>query len=318
KPSFFEITVAMAFDYFAQNNIDIAIIETGLGGRLDSTNIITPVLSVITNIGFDHMNILGDTLEKIAYEKAGIIKQNIPVVIGETSAETKHIFEKVAAENNAAIVFADKERYVSDWNYSHHQLNITVAKTNSDTHENYTLDLTGIYQTKNIITVLETIHQLQKLGWKIDNDAIEKGLSHAKKITGLYGRWELIHQKPFVIIDVAHNVDGIKQVAEQLELMSFSHLHIITGIVKDKEAEKILALLPKYADYYFTKAQIPRALHEDELAAKANLFELKGKKYPDVNIALQDALQHAEEDDLILVCGSVYLAGEVNLNLSSS
>ena len=313
EPSFFEITVAMAFDYFAQQNVDIAIIEVGLGGRLDSTNVIAPELSVITNIGWDHMNILGDTLEKIAFEKAGIIKKNVPVIIGESLPETKPVFEKKAADENTAIFFAYQERYISDWQYNHHKLRATVVNNHTDEHETYTLDLTGIYQLKNILSVIEVIHRLKLLGWNISEEHIKKGLSQTKKITGLHGRWELVHENPTIILDVAHNADGIKQVMEQLELTTFNQLHIITGMVKDKEVERVLALLPKYATYYFTKAQIPRALPENELAQKAADIGLHGYIYNDVNAAAQHALQHAHKDDLILICGSVFLVGEVNL-----
>jgi len=314
QPSFFEITVAMAFSYFAEQNVDVAVVEVGLGGRLDSTNIITPELCVITNIGFDHMNMLGDTLEKIAYEKAGIIKGNIPVIIGETFPETKPVFEKVAKEKNAPLIFAGNNRYAADWNHNHNQLNVTVVEKEKDEHITYRLDLPGIYQRKNLVTVLETIKCLQKKGWKIEDEQIHKGLSQAKKITGLHGRWEVIHQKPTVVLDVAHNVDGIKQLVEQIELSTYNDLHIIIGMVKDKEIEKILEQLPKFAKYYFTKAQIPRALPTTELALKAARLELKGNIYNDVNTALKEALQHANEEDLIIVCGSVFLVGELTIN----
>jgi dihydrofolate synthase/folylpolyglutamate synthase len=314
QPSFFEITVAMAFSYFAEQNVDVAVVEVGLGGRLDSTNIITPELCVITNIGFDHMNMLGDTLEKIAYEKAGIIKGNIPVIIGETFPETKPVFEKVAKEKNAPLIFAGNNRYAADWNHNHNQLNVTVVEKEKDEHITYRLDLPGIYQRKNLVTVLETIKCLQKKGWKIEDEQIHKGLSQAKKITGLHGRWEVIHQKPTVVLDVAHNVDGIKQLVEQIELSTYNDLHIIIGMVKDKEIEKILEQLPKFAKYYFTKAQIPRALPTTELALKAARLELKGNIYNDVDTALKEALQHANEEDLIIVCGSVFLVGELTIN----
>ena len=311
-PSFFEITVAMAFTYFAEQLVDVAVVEVGLGGRWDSTNVITPELCVITNIGWDHMNMLGDTLEQIAYEKAGIIKENIPVVIGETLPETKPVFEKVASEKKAPLIFAEDKKYVSDWHYSNHHLDVTVVNKRKDAHVAYSLDLPGIYQRKNIITVLEAIHCLKTKGWKIGDEQIHKGLSLTKKITGLHGRWEVIHQNPTVILDVAHNVDGIKQVVEQIELITHNDLHFVIGMVKDKEVEKILEQLPKYATYYFTKAQIPRALPASELALKATLLDLKGNIYDDVNTALKEALEHADEEDLIIVCGSVFLVGEVN------
>jgi len=313
QPSFFEITVAMAFEYFAQQKVDVAIIETGLGGRLDSTNIIQPVLSIITNIGYDHMNILGNTLQEIAFEKAGIIKQNTPVVIGEVIPETKSVFDNTAAKNNAALIYAEDRRFITDFTYQHHQLRVTVADKKTDEHTTYFLDLSGIYQKKNLLTVLEAIHQLQLQGFSINLQEIVTALQHVKKLTGLHGRWEVIHQQPAVIVDVAHNEDGMKQIAEQLELATYRQLHIITGMVKDKEVSKSLSHLPKTAHYYFTKAQTPRALPEEELQATAATLGLHGTTYPNVNTALQEILTHAHKDDLVLICGSVFLVAEVVL-----
>lgn len=309
EPSFFEITVAMAFDHFANNQVDIAVIEVGLGGRFDSTNIIIPELSVITNIGWDHMNMLGDTLEKIAFEKAGIIKKDIPVVIGEVIDETRTVFENSAA--GSQISYAEEKRYVVGWQHEHNHLVVEVADKISDTHHTYQLDLPGIYQTKNLLTVLEAAHQLQLQGWKIDTAVIDKALLHVKQLTGLHGRWEIIQHAPRVILDVGHNIDGIKQIKKQLELTSYHHLHIIIGMVKDKEIDAVLALLPKQATYYFTQAQIPRALDSEALRNSAKQFELEGKSYGDVNTALQNAIMHAHKDDLVLICGSVFLVGEV-------
>ena len=310
EPSFFEITVAMAFDYFAQHQVDIAVIEVGLGGRFDSTNVITPELSVITNIGLDHVNILGDTLQKIAFEKAGIIKSGVPAVIGEFLPETRPVFEEKAASVKAELIFVEEKRLVTDWDYKHHHLLVTTAD-NTDSRNTYELDLTGIYQTKNLLTVLEAVHQLKKQGWNILEEHLAKGLAQTKRTTGLHGRWETIGQNPAIILDVAHNADGIKQVVEQLELTTYNQLHIVIGMVKDKDIAKVLALLPQYAIYYFTKAQIPRALPETELAEAASKSGLQGKAYPDVHTALNTAKQHAYKDDLILVCGSVFLVGEV-------
>ena len=311
SPSFFEITVAMAFEYFAELKVDVAVIEVGLGGRLDSTNIITPELSVITNIGWDHMNLLGDTLEKIAFEKAGIIKKEIPFVVGEVIPETLPIFEQAAKEKKSPMSIASQKRKVVDWRWEKHELIVEVAEEHHTDHKTWHLDLPGLYQTKNLLTVLETCYQLKQKGWKLDDDSIHKGLKQVKKLTGLHGRWEIIHQSPAIVLDVAHNVDGIKQLVQQIELTDHRQLHIITGMVKDKEVEKILALLPKEAIYYFTKAQIPRAIPENELAEKANLAGLKGHSFPNVNEAFHSALQHAHPDDLVVICGSVYLVGEV-------
>ncbi|MEO7530577.1 MAG: folylpolyglutamate synthase/dihydrofolate synthase family protein [Sediminibacterium sp.] len=316
EPSFFEITVAMAFDYFAKQNVDIAVIEVGLGGRFDSTNIITPELSIITNIGWDHMNMLGDTLEKIAFEKAGIIKQNIPVVIGEVIAETRPVFDLKAADLFAGkagsqVIYGEEKRYVNGWNYEHHQLTVEVVDKHTDAHHTYTLDLPGIYQAKNLLTVLEAAHQLQLQGWRTDTAIIQKALLHVKRLTGLHGRWEVIQHNPVVILDVGHNVDGVAQIVKQIELSDYHHLHIIIGMVKDKEIDAVLALLPKQASYYFTQAQIPRALDATSLQLNAAHFELHGHQFSDVNTALQNALSHAHKDDMILVCGSVFLVGEV-------
>ena len=315
EPSFFEITVAMAFEYFAQEQVDIAVIETGLGGRLDSTNIITPELSVITNIGWDHMNLLGDTLEKIAFEKAGIIKEGIPVVVGEVLKETESIFEKIAMKKNAPLSIATHKRQVLDWEWKKNELVVEVAESNHTDHKIYHLDLPGIYQTKNLLTVLEACSKLLQQGWKIDDKIIQQGLKHTKKLTGLHGRWEIIHTSPTVVLDVAHNADGIRQLVQQVEVTTHNQLHIIIGMVKDKEIEQVLDLLPKNANYYFTKAQIPRALGEDELMEKGMKAGLNSKSFSEVNDALTFVIQHAHPDDLIIICGSVFLVGEVNTSI---
>jgi dihydrofolate synthase/folylpolyglutamate synthase len=313
EPSFFEITVAMAFDYFVQEGIDIAVIETGLGGRLDSTNVIIPEVAVITNIGWDHMNLLGDSLPAIAFEKAGIIKPQVPVVIGEVLPETKPVFEGVATEKQAPLFYAELQRYVAEWKYQHHQLVLQVAKSGTDERTEYQLDLPGFYQTKNCITVLETVYHLQKAGWAISLEQVQQALKQVKKLTGLHGRWEVIQEHPVVVLDVGHNEDGFKQITAQIELTDYQHLHIVVGLVKDKDIEKVLSLLPKEATYYFTRAQIPRALPEAELAARAQTIGLSGHAYPDVNTALQQALYKAGKHDLVLVCGSVFVVGEVTI-----
>ena len=324
EPSFFEITVAMAFDYFAKQKVDVAVIEVGLGGRFDSTNIIIPELSIITNIGWDHMNMLGDTLEKIAFEKAGIMKKGIPVVIGEVIPETKPVFENKAADLSAPkaglpavkpgsqISYAEEKRYVAGWQYEHHQLTVEVVDKRNDDHHTYQLDLPGIYQTKNLLTVLEAAYQLQLKGWNTGIEMIEKALPHVKRLTGLHGRWEVIHHNPTIILDVCHNVDGMAQIIKQIELSDYHHLHIIIGMVKDKEIKAILSLLPKHATYYFTQAQIPRALDANSLQLTAKSLYLNGYAFDNVNSALQNAISHSHKDDMILVCGSVFLVGEVN------
>lgn len=313
EPSFFEITVAMAFDWFHQQQVDIAIIETGLGGRLDSTNVVKPILSIITNIGYDHMNMLGDTLPLIAGEKAGIIKNGIPVIIGEALPETTPVFEQTAAAKQAPLLWATQLNTVTDWQYAHHHLQVTVEHKTSGERKQYTLDLPGLYQRKNLLSVLAAVEQLRTRGWQLPETQVAHALQHVKKLTGLHGRWELIQQNPAVIMDVCHNEDGIKQLVQQLELTTYNELHLVIGMVKDKEIEKVLALLPTTAHYYFTRAQIPRALPETELAQQAAAHHLQGHTYPDVNTALAEAKQKAHEKDLIIVCGSVFLVGEVNI-----
>ncbi len=313
EPSFFEMTVAMAFEYFAAQEVDIAIIEVGLGGRLDSTNIISPELSVITNIGLDHTNILGDTLKKIAAEKAGIIKQSVPVVIGEVLPETLPVFQIMAMEKNAPLSVASRKRKVTDWRWEKQQLIVSVADEHHIDHKIYQLDLPGIYQTKNLLTVLEVCSQLKQAGWKTDDTIIHQALKQVKKLTGLYGRWELIRQSPLLVLDVAHNADGIQQLVQQIELTQHKNLHIIIGLVKDKDIDGVLQLLPKHASYYFTKAQIPRALPEEELCRIAKRKGLKGKTFSGVNTALYGASLNAGKDDLIIVCGSIFLVGEISL-----
>jgi dihydrofolate synthase/folylpolyglutamate synthase len=311
EPSFFEITVAMAFDYFAQEQVDIAIVEVGLGGRLDSTNIITPEVSVITQIGWDHMNLLGNTLEKIASEKAGIIKQGIPVVVGEVIPETEPVFEKTATDKKAALHIASHQFHSLEWKWEKHELIVQVAEQGKTDHHVYHLDLPGLYQTKNLLTVLQTCTLLQQQGWNISDNAIHTALKQVKKMTGLHGRWEVIHQHPEIILDVAHNEDGIRQVLEQIEVTDHHELHIVLGMVKEKEIDKVLKLLPPGAHYYFTQAPIPRAIEAETLMNTAQAFHLKGSHYPDVNTAVKEAKARAAVNDLILVCGSIFLVAEV-------
>jgi dihydrofolate synthase/folylpolyglutamate synthase len=313
EPSFFEITVAMAFEYFAQQQADIAIIEVGLGGRFDSTNIITPELSVITHIGRDHINILGDSLKKIAFEKAGIIKPGIPVVIGEFLPETKPVFEEVAAGKNAALHDAGKKRSIAGWQWKNQELIIEVQEEHKTDHAFYHLDLPGIYQSKNLLTVLEVCSVLRGKNYSLSEKIIKQALQKTKKLTGLHGRWEIIHEHPAVVLDVGHNEDGINQIVRQIELTPYHKLHIIIGMVKDKEVEKTLSLLPRYANYYFTQAHIPRALAAEDLKQKASMYKLEGDVYTNVNSALRMAINKSQKDDLIIICGSVFLVGEVHM-----
>lgn len=311
NPSFFELTFVMALQYFAEQHTDIALIETGLGGRLDSTNVITPQLSVITNISYDHTDILGNTLDKIAFEKAGIIKNNVPVVIGETTDETKNVFIAKANECNSPIVFAEEQFKVVKTKFNNHSLEVELKNNSSGKNNSFKLDLNGIYQQKNLRTVLTAIDVLKKT-FSLQDENISYALSHVKKLTGLHGRWEIIHHSPLVVLDVAHNADGIEQVTKQINTTKHHCLHIIFGMVKDKDPQPVLALLPKNATYYFTKAHIPRALPEDELMQKAAAYQLYGNTYASVNEALKAALTRSLHDDLIIVCGSVFVVGEVD------
>ncbi|MFL5789476.1 MAG: bifunctional folylpolyglutamate synthase/dihydrofolate synthase [Flavisolibacter sp.] len=313
EPSFFEITVAMAFSLFAEEKVEIAIIEVGLGGRLDSTNIITPELSVITNIGWDHMNILGNSLEEIAFEKAGIIKENIPVVIGEKKQETIFIFQSVAATNNASIYFAEDSFHIENYKLSDKNLKVDIKDLKSEEHKQFELDLPGIYQTKNIVTVLQAIKILNDK--KITDEVVHQALRNVRSLTGFKGRWELIHEDPSVVLEVAHNKEGIEQMLLHVSKVKHKRLHIIIGTVKDKDVETILIQLPSNANYYFTNAHIPRALDYFSLQCKGKEYFLNGKGYDDVNDALQDALLNADIDDLIIVCGSLFLVAEVNKEL---
>lgn len=322
EPSFFEITVGMAFDYFAQQKCDIAIIETGLGGRLDSTNVIQPVLSIITNIGWDHMALLGNTLPKIAAEKAGIIKQDTPIVISEVIAETKKVFEQKANAVNAPIFFAEafltSTHFQNNWNSSLFEFNQPQIHLLDDPlfQKNFTIecDLPGKYQSKNLKGVLVATQLLATMGWKLTASKIVKALMNVKKNTGLYGRWECIQENPKLVLDVAHNEPGMIELLEQLAGIHYQQLHIITGMVKDKDIDAVLNLLPIDATYYFTQSHIPRAFPANELSEKAAALNRKGDYFDDVNEAIVQANKNANPQDLILVIGSVFLVAEVDRN----
>lgn len=310
-PSFFEVTVAMAFAYLAEQQVDIAVIETGLGGRLDSTNILLPEISVITNIGRDHMNLLGETLTQIAGEKAGIIKSGIPVVIGERHPETTPVFESTAAARQAPLYYADNHYRTKTLQEQGQQLHVSIYNILKDKEQPFILDLPGRYQAKNLATVLTALDVFQQNSRMLEEQAVTKGINQTRALTGFRGRWETIRQEPRVIIDVAHNEDGIRVVLDQLQNTPFHKLHWIFGVVKDKDYQQMLQLLPPDASYYFTKAQIPRALDEHQLTQMAAAAGLKGDAYPDARQALEAALHAAEAEDLILVCGSIFLAGEL-------
>lgn len=320
EPSFFEITVGMAFDYFAAENCDIAIIETGLGGRLDSTNVIQPILSLITNIGWDHMALLGNTLEAIASEKAGIIKKETPIVISESIAETKPVFIQKAALENAPIYFSEDfielDAFENNWDtasFSFSQPHVHLLNTPLlDANFTISCDLPGKYQAKNLKGVLVACQLLADMGWKLNSSIIQQALVEIKSSTGFMGRWESIQASPRIVLDIAHNEHGIKALLDQIATTKFEQLYIVTGMVKDKDVDAALSLLPKNANYYFTQSHLPRALVSKELAEKANALGLKGDIYSDVNIALQTAAAKATDKDLILVIGSVYLVAEVD------
>ena len=286
--SFFEMTVGMAFEYFSKQQVDIAVIEVGMGGRLDSTNIITPEVSVITNIGLDHMQFLGNTLEAIAFEKGGIIKPNIPVVIGETQKETVHVFVELAKKNKSKIVFADQE--------------VT---------EVFASDLTGIYQSKNIVTVVQAVNELQQKGFNISHKNIKNGLLGVVKNTGLQGRWQTIHANPKVVCDTGHNREGLNYVMKQLSNEVFDALHIVFGVVNDKDLTSIIDLLPINATYYFCKPDLPRGLDANQLKKVLNGYGLKGEAYKSVNEAYKSALDSASITDFIFIGGSTFVVAEI-------
>jgi dihydrofolate synthase / folylpolyglutamate synthase len=312
NPSFFELTVAMAFDYFAAEQCDIAVIETGLGGLLDSTNIITPILSIITNIGYDHQHILGNTLQEIAAQKAGIIKENVPVVIGETLPETRQIFIDTANKKNAELFFAEEMYVTESLNFEESILVCTVNEIMTCKNRLFRLGLTGLYQAKNICTVLESVEQLKNIGLNISEIALHNGLLHVKEMTGLRGRWDVLQQNPAIITDVAHNKDGIGQVLQQLQFSyRNSNVHFVLGFVKDKDVAEVLTLFPKNAFYYFTNAHIPRALPVVELSEKAVLVGLVGKNFDNVNDAIADAKANANATDVIIICGSFFVIAEM-------
>jgi dihydrofolate synthase/folylpolyglutamate synthase len=314
KPSFFEMTVGLAFNYFAEKKVDIAIIEVGLGGRLDSTNVIIPELSVITNISYDHMNLLGNSLEKIARQKAGIIKQNIPVIIGEKQKATESIFRKIARNRKSKIVFADDlysmQNTLQKEKKGKQLLIGDIYKNKKIIFKNLECDLAGLYQKKNICTALSCIDELKNSGWSIPGKNIKSGIKNVVANTGLMGRWQILAKSPLVITDTAHNEAGIKEVLANIWNSRYKKLHFILGMVSDKDITKILKLLPKKAAYYFCKPGIPRGLDENILEAEAKKFKLQGKVFPNVKRAIQCAKKNASRNDLIFIGGSTFVVAE--------
>jgi dihydrofolate synthase / folylpolyglutamate synthase len=310
EPSFFEWTVALAFQYFLDEEVDVAVIEVGLGGRLDSTNVITPVASLITNISYDHMNLLGDTLEKIAKEKAGIIKLKVPVTISQYQSETQMVFNAMAKEMRAPIVFADKYYRIISAHINKGIQTITVLNRVSYVSKIYELDLLGSYQQKNLMGVLHLLEILKQNGFLIEDENISNGLKQVCALTGLSGRWQLLNEKPLTIADTGHNEDGILNVLESLKRHSYKQLHFVFGTVNDKDITKILQLLPKEATYYFVKASVPRALDEQELTKQASLVKLKGKAYKNVLEGIKAAKKAAKKEDIILIGGSTFVVAD--------
>lgn len=290
-PSFFELTTALAFQYFAQENIDVAVIEVGLGGRLDCTNILTPDLCVITNISLDHVQFLGDSLEQIAQEKAGIIKTNIPVVIGETTPETRSVFQKKASTVNAPIYWAEEN--------------------DREDYPGIEFELKGLYQQKNRRTILTVLPLLKGAGFRIDEQCVRQGFAHVCELTGLMGRWQKLQNSPTLICDTGHNVGGISYIVKQLKQQKYRKLHIVIGMVNDKDVSGVLHLLPKEAEYYFTKASVPRALPEDQLAALASRQGLCGSCYADVPAAVRAAQEKSLPEDFIFVGGSSFIVADL-------
>lgn len=314
EPSFFEWTFALAVWYFAKEKVDVAVMETGMGGRLDSTNVILPVVTVITNIGLDHTQFLGNTLAEIAGEKAGIIKPGIPVVIGETHEETSLVFDEFSQRNHSGITFADNQIKRINFHFTRHRPPLLSAEYHSTlTANTYRLlsPLSGKYQLKNLATTLCVIENLLQAGWQIGKEDILRGIRKVVKNTGLMGRWQTISHHPLTIADIGHNPDGINEVLEQIDLTPHEKLHFVIGVVNDKDVRTMLSKLPKDASYYFCKADIPRGLDAGELAKLAEEFSIKGNVYTSVKEALKAASNSAEPNDLVMVGGSAFIVAEV-------
>lgn len=310
KPSFFEITVAMAFDFFAKQEVDFAVIEVGLGGRLDSTNVIDPLVSLITNIGFDHKDLLGGTLAAIASEKAGIIKQNGRAIVSERQSEIDEVFLLKAASVNSSLMFA-QERYRVARSATDIGTFIVQREGNA-TIQHLKSELVGGYQKKNIAGVLAVVDELIELGFNISTDAIEKGIAETVTLTGLKGRWQQLGEKPLIYCDTAHNSEGILEVLQMIDTIPYKRLHFVFGMVKDKDADSILSLLPKNATYYFCAAEIPRALDAASLATRAITFGLKNIVIPKVGDAIKSAKSSADPDDFIFIGGSTFVVAEID------
>jgi dihydrofolate synthase/folylpolyglutamate synthase len=306
-PSFFELATAMAFHYFASQQVDVAVIEVGLGGRLDCTNIIHPDLCLITNISFDHIQFLGNTLAKIAGEKAGIIKPSVPVVIGETTPETKPVFQQKAAEVNAPIFFAEEEHPLLS--ALHDESGNYIYQTTR--YHDLKGELGGICQEKNTNTLLTALPLLEQQGYHITETDIRNGFAHVCELTGLMGRWQKLSSHPTIVCDTGHNVGGIQYIVKQLSFQQYKQLHIVIGMVNDKDISGVLAMLPKDAIYYFTQASVQRALPAGKVKELANSYGLSGNAYPDVKTAVEAAQKQADADDFIFVGGSSFIVADL-------
>lgn len=312
EPSFFELTVALAFDFFARQQVEIAVVEVGLGGRLDSTNIITPEVSIITNISYDHTNLLGETLPLIAAEKAGIIKPGRPVVVSQTQPDVQQVFTEKARQTGSPIFFADQEFSATEGLLGLDGKQIfQFYQGKTLRYPDLRCDLPGIYQQLNLPAVLKTIDLLTAQGWNIPPEAVYRGLADVTGSTGLQGRWQVLGANPRVVCDTGHNEDGIRQVVRQIEQTPHQKLHIVFGTVADKDPSKVLALLPRQAHYYFTRAQLPRALDENRLREQAAAFGLAGKAFPTVKQAVEAAKAQAGPNDLIFIGGSTFVVAEI-------
>jgi dihydrofolate synthase/folylpolyglutamate synthase len=314
QPSFFELTVGMAFEYFREQQVEIAVVEVGLGGRLDSTNILTPIVSVITNVSFDHMQFLGDSLEKIAAEKAGIIKPGIPVVIGETQKEVKHVFLQKAASCQSGINFADEHFRIDNFKLKEEnagQRSMDIYHHGNPFIKGLISPLAGSYQQKNILTVMGLCEQLNKQGFDLSPSIIRTGINEVIKNTGLAGRWQILGLKPLTICDTGHNEGGLREVLSQIASTPHHHLHFVFGVVNDKHLAPILGMLPPNATYYFCKPGIPRGLDSADLQQQANGAGLQGAGYASVKTALTAAQLAAGENDLVFVGGSTFVVAEV-------
>lgn len=306
RPSFFELTTFLAFSYFAQEKVDVAVIEVGLGGRLDTTNVITPDISVITNISLDHVAMLGHDCPTIAREKAGIIKQNVPVIIGEAEGDVKAVFQQQADQVGAPITFAQESGIITSaqpsnggWQYE------------SNVFSSVWGELGGWCQEKNAATIMCSVEQLRKLGYNISDEAVKEGFAHVTKLTGLRGRWQRLNERPLVICDTGHNIGGMQYIAQQLANTPCRTLRIVLGMVNDKDVSGVVSLLPAHAQYYFTQASVARALSADEMATVGTKYGLKGETFPTVQQAYKAAMADACEDDFIFVGGSTFVVADL-------